>query len=650
MLKPAPPASTRAVIVALEHYPGLGPEWTLKGSWSDARLLRRMLIDFGVPRERITTFISPSDKRRLRTRAVREFSRGDLDRFFESEVARDQTGGTLIVCWSGHGVHYTHSGRLHLISPDATNGETESWRSIALDNLATMLRGAPYARYTHQVLIVSTCRSVITRPPADLQLPVVDPDLVAEPVRQCLLYACAEGRSAKQTTEGSLLVRKVHKQLVEFLRTEHDRLAAGAVDTLHWPDFIELSARARDAVADESGGLQRPVVYATGWDGEPLWRAGAPEPPLATWLVRWPAERRILHARRCLDVASSVLDAQELGDPSQLVEFLHDQPWQPLRSGRAPLAEFVARLRDDAPDEGCRDVAARWLRANTDAADRDAIDGYLGVEPLGHVLQLWVGTDTVKAALFDALDRLVTWFAERDETFAVEGGRYETAIGKWIGRARHAVGTDSPMSIELFVPQALLAAGLDRLTVNIDGESSTLNDEYFGAVLRCIDRYMVAERARTLAKLARKVLPRAAAGGVRVRWADPDAGRDQLLAGLFGDGADTPVWIGLPAPQNHAGPLEVCLKGFAPALLWLRPADVPAVERAGVEGQLAPLLSRAERGLARHLLDWRRAQIGCASEKVAILLDDPNREPRWVVKLPGAASAPPRVASTSTTP
>jgi hypothetical protein len=633
------------VIVALEDYPGLGRDWTLEGSRVDARRMRRLLIDFGVPRERITTFIAPSDRRRLRTRAVREFSRDALDHFFEREVARDGTGGTLIVCWSGHGAHLTHAGRLHLITPDATDGESGALRSIALDNVAAMLRGAPYRRYTHQVLIVSTCRSALTRPPAELQFPVADPDPVAEPVRQCLLYACAVGRTAQQTaSEGSLLVHQVHQQLGEFLRAERERLFAAALDTVQWPDFIELAARARDAVANASAGMQRPVVHATGWDGEPLGHGGSREPPLAKWLQRWPSEQRELHALRCLDVDSPAPDAAALRDPARLVEFLHDQPLQPLRSGRAPLAEFVARLRDAAPDDGSRELAGQWLQAHGSAADRDAIDRYLKEEPLGHVLQLWVSGSTVKAALFDALDRLVTWFAERDEAIAAGDGGLSAAIGAWVGRARRAVGTDWPLSVELCVPKALLAAGLDQSTLDIDGTASTLNEDHFGAVLRCMDQYMFAERARDLAKLARKVLPRAAQGGARVRWASPGAGRE-LLGGLFGDRADAPVWIGLPPPPHHAAALEVCLKGMAPALFWLRPADVDPADRAAVEAELAPLLNRAERGLARHILDWRRAQIGCASEQVALLLDDPKREPRWVVKLPGAAAAAPRGAS-----
>lgn len=642
MSLPPPPARSRALIVGLGAYDELGQNWRLDGSIVDAQRLREVLhVDFRIPLDRITLFLAPTDPTQLAALGAREFSRDALDKFLEHELAPDPDGGTLLVCWSGHGCWTPHDNVLHLISSDATAGQ---WRSINFQRLANMLIGAPYAHFSHQVLLVSTCRSTIDAAPNALNLAVAAPDPLRA-VRQCQLYACAEGQTARQTAgEGSLLVREVVAGLRQAAAAQP--LAPGSAQPAAWPDFVALAVRARDAVLQASGGLQSPAVFATGWDrGTLAGPAGPAAPPLLDSLrqLNWPPERLAQQALRCLGAHSAWPGDHSLADPQGLVAFLDDQP---QARGWPPLTEFVHRLLA----AGAQSPALqRWLNLHSSAAEQQRLADFRVQQRLGHVLQIWhdAAGHSLKAALFDADNQQLADAWDKDIGLPLEPAGPQAAIGAWVERALATLGAggaggDSaagagaaglPLVLELCLPRDWLAQDLDRAAVPVNGRSVVLN-QGLAALLRCTDRLKAPDILSTLTLLAPGVLARAVRSSAVVRWAEPGDNRGTLLRGLFKPQDDVPAWIGLrsPADPQSMSQWQICLDGPAPALFWLRP-EVPVGGRAAVEEELSHLLRHAAGDLPFQVLPWRLQQIGCDSEQVALLIDDPRRLPPWAAKV-----------------
>ncbi|EHR73672.1 hypothetical protein BurJ1DRAFT_4887 [Burkholderiales bacterium JOSHI_001] len=655
MSTPPPPSRSRALIVGLGAYDALGKSWRLDGSIEDALRLRDVLhVDFCIPLNRITLFLAPTDSAQLAALGALEFSRDELDKYLEKEIARDPEGGTLLVCWSGHGCYTPHDNVLHLISPDATAGQL---RSIDFQRLANMLIGKPFAHFSHQVLLVSTCRSPIdAAAPNALSMAVAAPDPLRA-VRQCQLYACAEGQTARQTAgEGSLLVREVVAGLRQAATAQRAALAPAqgcteaVAQALVWPDFVALAVQARDAVLQASGGLQSPAVFATGWDrGTLAGPAGPATPPLVDSLraLKWPPQRLAQQALRCLGADSAWPDDDRLGDLQGLVAFLDDQP---QARGWPPLTEFVHRLLA----AGAQSTALqRWLDLHSSADEQKRVADFCAHQRLGHVLQIWhdaIG-HSLKAALFDADNHLLADAWDKDSSLPLEPGGPQAAIGAWIERARltlreTAPAPELPLVLELCVPRDWLAQDLDRATVPVSGRNVVLNQD-LAALLRCSDRLKVQDTLSTLNLLAPGVLARAVRSSAVVRWADPGDDRSRLLRGLFKPQDDVPAWIGLRPPADpQSGPQwQICLDGLAPALFWLRP-DVAGAGRAAVEAELSPLLRQAAGDLPQQLLAWRHQQIGCDSEHVALLIDDPRRPPRWTDQLGRSLPTLPRGPAT----
>lgn len=638
-----PPSRTRAVIVGLERYPGLSKDWQLPGSSVDAERLQTLLHEtFEIPLERITTFLAPLDAARSEALGARDFTRDAFDKFLE-ELAKDAEGGALILCWSGHGFYSKHDGVLHLISSDSSEGPGGQLRSIDFQRLAETLIGAPYAQFTHQVLIMSACRSPIdAAAPNSLRFSPADPD-PARPVRQCQLYACAEGQTARQSAaDGSLLVREIVAGLAE----------AAKKDRARWPDFIDLLVGARNAVEAASAGRQMPMVFAHGWDrGRLAGSAGPAEVPLTDLIATlgWPPQRLRLHALRCLDAHATWPRDDAIADATRIVPFLDNLP---RIRGWPPLVEFVARLdRTVGGNEGLE----RWLGKYASPAIRQAIDAHCKEEHLGHVLQLWQeDATTLKAALFDADNQLVADAWDLERGVAIDAGGLSAAIGAWVEKAHAALGSagadpEAPLILELCVPQASLADDIDRAELLVFGDRVALNNHY-AALLRGVDRLKAHATLGILKRTALAVLHRASSSTAMIRWAASADGRSELLGGLFKSADASPVWIGLPSPaaarEVHARQLQVCLDGPAPAIFWLRP-DVPEGDRAAVEEELRPLLSQAGGDLPQHLPGWRREQIGCSSEQVALLIDDPRRTPPWTARIGQPVPVFPKPASPS---
>jgi hypothetical protein len=638
-----PPSRTRAVIVGLEDYERLGRNWRLPGSSVDAERMRTLLHEcFDVQLKNITTFLAPLDPLRIDALGARQFTRDTFDKFLENELAKDEAGGTLILCWSGHGFYSKHDGVLHLISSEATDGAGGQLRSIDFKSLAQMLIGAPYAHFTHQVLIVSTCRSPIdAAAPNVLRFSAADPD-PARAVRQCQLYACAEGQTARQSAaEGSLLVREVLTGLSQ----------ASKKDRTTWPEFVELLVLARDAVVDASRGHQSPAVFAAGWDGGTLAGAAGPfEPPLTDTIagLHWSAQRLRLHALRCLDAHSTWPGEASLDELTRIVPFLDDLPQ--IR-GWPPLVEFVVRLNAAS---GGNESLERWLDKHSQPGVRGDIAAYCDDENLGHVLQLWQHDATsLKAALFDADNQLVRDAWDIEVGIPVQNGDLNAAIGAWIEKAHHVLGDSgvdlkAPLILELCIPQESLGNDIDCSEVIVFGDRVVLNRKY-GALLRGVERLKAQSTLSILKRTALSVLHRASRSNAMIRWAAPAQGRSELLRGLFKAADDAPVWIALPSPagarETHKRQLQICLDGPAPAVFWLRP-DVPEAERADVETELKPLLRQAGADLPHRLLDWRLEQIGCSSEQVALLIDDPRRTPPWTTRLGQPVPVIPKLGST----
>lgn len=641
MPPPTPlPARARAIIVGIESYelPGAGASLDaltripdLEGVVDDAwRLADSLINDLGFVGTEIDLWLSPAATTPASAPAgvrLRPFTE-TFDLAVTDLLVEDAAGGLLLLFWSGHGT-IDDDNHLRLLLPGSS---THKPRSIDAEELCTLLIGSNVGHFSHQIVVFNACRT--TAAASNIVGPLkktplhADPPDAGRPVVQLKVFGCSLAESARQPRDGAWLLRAL-------------RAGWKGAGRQPWPDFERLAQDAAARVAAESDEGQRPQVI--GWSGQTLM---APAPTLRKLLgcLDWNNERFRTLALRCLRPNDP---RERLEDLSAIIGALEDLA--PAR-GVVPLHEFVARVIEQAGATAPTDLV-NWFNGDSDANEQAEIKTRLQAEAPLHVLQLWVQDQPtgggVSAALMDCEGRplFTDWDIHTVRSFdAGDVGSLLLVMGDWVQEALARV--DQPLLLELFLPTARLAAGIDGCTVTANGDDYALGAE-LPALLRAMDRHKSDKRRAVWTAKAQRILGRHVSSKTLLHWCDGPPNAD-LIRSEFADAHDEgAVWLALAAAPTALaagatrvpGTFDHALDNGVPSVLWPRTVGTPAAPpRAALEQALLALLKNTASNLPRTLRAWREQHSAALRGEPALLLEDPARPPPWAVK-PGRGGA-----------
>jgi len=631
------PKRARAVIVGIESYDTPGPIGTasaatldsttripdLQGVFDDAfRLAASLQADIDLAATDIDLWLSPGAAPADAAAGLRVhlFSRDGFEDFLTRTLADDAAGGLLLLFWSGHGVIDEHN-HLRLLLPGSS---TLKPRDFDAEDICTLLVGRDLAHFSHQVIVFNACRVTAVNAGIEgrlnkTQLPAEPPD-AARRVAQLKVFGCSLAESSRQPKGGALLLRAL-------------RAGWQGAGRDPWPDFEQVAVAGAERVATETDQDQRPQV--TGWNGNTLI---APPPTLRSLLgeLNWSNEEHRALALRCLRTADR---RERLGDVTAILAALEDLA--PV-AGVHPLHEFVARVLAKAGAVAPNGLQ-RWFNLRSDGNERTEITHRLNAEAPLHVLQLWVRDDPgegsgVSAALLDSDGRALftDWDIHAVRPFdRDDAGSLLAALGGWLEEALARAG--QPLLLELFLPTARLAAGIDGCTVAAAGDDYAIGVE-LPAFLRAMDRHKSRKKRDAWMQKAPKILGRYVSAKLLLHWSADPADADLIRSEFAEARDDGAVWLGLPAPPTVASAavgaaralcaFDHALDSGVPSILWLR-GGPEAPTRDVLEDALLKLLNDTVRNLPRTLRGWRELYAATLHGEPALLLDDPARPPPW---------------------
>jgi hypothetical protein len=639
------PADTWALVVGIEEYPDLAPEWRLHGPGMDAIRFANWLIERGVPTDHVLLCLSAKDPDALTAQLTQPIAARGADRTTImsalDEVARWQ-GDLLFVFWGGHGSLDAHQDaeRRRLFFSNARN---DNPATLSYDGLKMMLgRKRPKGRIPRQAFLIDACSTFNARS----QFPVdVEPD---SPPRAPEQDASVRQFQFIGSRRGEAALDLAAERTGAF---SHQLLQAlAAAPATEWPPDLVTIARTVQTAFDgrEISGrrTQTPIFDGSDWDGSSL-LIGSP----------FSIRRRTLHhldgivdrlsirtetllslfRATCPD-SPKLVDIHTLED---VIEFLlGSQPSKRSPAGEwPPEAEFAERIQRQhqvgAPEDAR--VTAAWaelgefiaeiparavtdLRAALDAEDRgtrrylviELAPDSAGTMPL--VVSAWLYKD--------GQERFSHCWTPADFEQAAAGPdrlrrvlRDASALG-----ARH-------ITIEFVASRAHLARS--PYAVELD-EFEDLGSRY-PVVVRWRDRLVDPFEVRDGAWCEAAVRLFAALGArdkTRIEWlpsAIPDIPGffNRLEAGAYGD-----LLMAGYVEQNFdkRHPLMLALAGGAPAVAWW----TQQVDDPNARNELATLIeSQRPDRLAVALHEGRRAAEPCRTVCAATVLfwDHPKRNP-----------------------
>ncbi|ACU72771.1 hypothetical protein Caci_3883 [Catenulispora acidiphila DSM 44928] len=278
---PTAPEDVHAIVVGIEHYPGLGRRWRLPGAVEDAHRMAAWLIGQGVPFDNISLLTSPDPERVAAAMPAGEQGAEDVavppvparpaDRATVAAVIRNElprrVGRLLVFFWAGHGI-VDDRDRLCLPFSDTTSNDPSC---LILEDTLAWLRSEvfPAGRFERQVIIVDACRLSAT----DRRLRLADMEYPPHPARracyQSVLYACRVGEAAQNQAD------RLSGQLSEVLMAQ---LADASLDSLNAAVHTTVTAvQNRFAELRAAGeAWQTPVrMHYAGWQDSNIWHETA---------------------------------------------------------------------------------------------------------------------------------------------------------------------------------------------------------------------------------------------------------------------------------------------------------------------------------------------------------------------------------------
>jgi len=615
----APPERTRALVVGIESYPGLGMDFDVPGAIAGALSFARWLVvDHEVAADGVELWLLPKDDGDVRAiAAAAGLERAVVRRFtwaeFRLSVSKPRgafaSGQFLLVYYCGHGVISGARGVQKLVLPEATEGQLFCFET---DNWLELFKASGWENYAHQLWVVDACRNkwgeamklvTDTWNPGDTGF-----------VPQCALFSCGSGQSAAIDSEqGPRFTR-------ELLATLRQHPGAG------WPAFdVALRTTAARLRADPDAAQRPTFLKGDDWDGLPLLTNDIAERTLFEVLseIGWTFERFKLYLMRTL------VTHHVPGLPGELlaaVELLHDLP---PYEGIPPEVDFAERV---ARASGSHTLC-NWVTARTTPHQRAQIDQRLQQDAHRARLALWYRDDGPKPCIEGELDiidvggGLNPWV--RLPAKPVSAETVNAVLGAWLQAVfDHMQCHPMELVVDLYLPRSMLTANAyDMAVVPLaENDESRLGEDH-PALLRCTDRYKAPNKRALWTKCARTILGRLVACGDPLHWAtvrDNAAG----LKLIFGSTAEAaPIWLGFdPHVCGTDAPLDAALAAGLPAVVWLR--DIASDETMGqLDADLRQLLRSSLEDLPGRLVQWRARQRIAAGRTVAVLLDDPAWTP-----------------------
>lgn len=615
------PAELRAIVVGVERYQKLGPEFDTAGAASGAIAFAAWLIkQRSVAEANVELWLLPCpdtdvadlcEKAGIGAIAIRPFEWS----VFREAMAEPQgvfaSGSFLMVYYCGHGVVHGPTSQQYLVLPEASQGQ---FRCFATGNWRELFKTAGWYRFEHQLWMVDACRNQW----GDAMKPISDEWTVSNPsaAYQCAMFSCASGETAVVDAETG------PRFTGELLRT----LAKAPPEA--WPPFhLALAETAAQMRSDPLAQQNPALCIGEDWFGVPLGGTVPAEVSLSVML-----SRVALHFDR---LKSHVMRAQAIAPVGfapptslqQALELLHGLP--PV-GGIPPMLDFAARV---AGDVGSNDLQA-WVDARLTEQQRAELRHRLAQNVICVRLMLWYRDDAGQACIEGDLEivhgggNVLPW--QRMPAKPVSHDTVLQTLGQWIQAVYdHVGGRALDLMVELFLPKKMLiTAAYDTATVPIaEGD-----DWQFGhdapALLRCTDRYKGTARVSRWLTNAPAILARLAGlTADPVRWAAAPEKAEQWKRALLAADANAPVWLGFdPNATTGDEPFDTALAQGLPALLWLR----TPVGAAGIEplcAQLQALLKCSLDELPRTISALRRDPAHDAIRTVALMLDDPARVP-----------------------
>lgn len=618
-----PPAETRAIVVGIERYPGLGASFDTPGAAAGALAFSRWLVN---ERKVLPTAIelwlsmrdgslarTASDAAGLTNTVARDFVWSDF-RDHMAEPRDAQANGTfLIVYFCGHGVVSGSRGDQLLVLPEATE---KQFRCFETNNWRELFRGSGWERFGHQLWIVDACRNQW----GDAMKPVTDAWHPGAPhaIRQCAMFACASG--------GAAAIDSV--QGPRFTRELLAAMTPGPVDGQDWPAFDEALKETAARLRADSKATQSPMLsIGEDWFGHPIIGPGLAGEQLHAVLARinWPFDKFKPYLMRA---AASAHGGFAMADDLDVaVERLH--ALAPV-GGVSPLLDFAERVGRAAPSP----ALLAWVQTRLSPHQRAELDARLAADIGSARLALWYRDDGARPCIEGELDVLDAGSGVRAWPRAaakpVDPESLAATIGEWMQDVyAHFGGLPVDLVVDLYLPRDLLTTvAFDTATVPLAGGDEVRLGEDHAALLRCTDRYKGPTKLSRWRKNAPRILARLSSGAsAPLHWAVPGEAAAGLRSAFVVDASDAPVWLGIdPVACGGETPLDVALAEGLPAVVWLHAASAVAAVDALRTG-LQQLLASQLEDLPGRLVDWRSDQPGETGKTVSLLLDDPARMP-----------------------
>jgi len=620
-------AQTRAIVVALERYPGLSSiPGTVSGAFAFAEWLTQSA---GLEPSSIQLWLAPEneDVDKQIPPSLRECVRKPFEetRFFQQMAEpsdRLKDGSFLIFYWSGHGVVAGNEGRQSLVLPEAT---ARQMLCFSLNNMRQLFKGNRYSHFQHQLWIIDACRSPIgdwltTEAPRAWN---VDP---AGSAKQFIMFSCLNGEAAKIDSRTG----------PEFTRALLDQLQVSGRGA--WPDFQSVFKDVAAQFDQSRDTSQHPTfsMFGEDWYERPLIGPGFRGEPLLRLLskIEWPIAKFRPHFEKVLPALRRGSDFESL---EAAVRLLDDLP--PI-GGIAPtfdFAERVARANGNGPKP-----LREWLDANLTEHERIELNDRLCKELVRAKLSLWYREDgpfpcmDAELEVIDAeADWLARWGRLRPKPSTPE--TINTTVGDWLTEVYSRCGDVSDLLLHIYLPRRLLPGRYDIAKVSVLGGTDYIQlGEHLHAFLGCSDRWKAPSLKIAWHKYARVIIGRLSQGRPvscsRLRWTVLGEKRDKLKQEFWADDAKSPTWLGIrqmSTVQDDSGKaaFDDALAAGLPAILWLC-SEPNGCQQVELENKLEKLLAHPICELPMEMIKWRSVQTIESAPYVGLLLDDLDRLPK----------------------
>jgi len=626
-IHPRPPSQSRAVIVGLEKY----DVHVLHGPVCEAVQIARTLKLRGVDPERIDLWLAPGD---TQSKALadasgipwKQFDEREFIDFLHDTLATDALGGTLYFHWCGHGLSRRQGSRgveHHLLLPASKATRLES---VELQELTSHLVDERHSIFSHLVFVIDTCRESV-RAWGDVELVPRNLGIKgrANGPLYCTLFVCPDGQTTTYTNAGS-----AHGPM---LRTLLEQAPAG-----EWPDFQQSLQLAAGRLQLPTGAVASPYVHATNWFGESLLMSR--EPPKKEVFGTAPVAFQDQAKLASLSVRAGT-PRPACADLTELLNWLSNAP---ATQGVSPLNEFAFRLLAASPEHAAKPLR-EWV-ASVSQSERVDIEKRIAAPPAGNVVMLWVDDDPdaalgqpawrVMGALCDVTGTPLH-LPDRPDFHRQDVAKdkshlrevlHDRMMSLLYGCDWRKVQSNVPAGtvslVELFLPATLVAEGVERESLEFEGETLDLADDY-PTVLR--NGRQPGTKHDLWRKRARAMLDRWAHARPLAQPLSADPVRP-ASAFLLEAG---PVWCLVHDASTMRAQLEeshrICIAHGLPALAWAC---------GSVPGGPQVLEARLENGLrcppdevASRLVALRRGGLS----DLSLMFDDPTRPPAWMTRL-----------------